>query len=99
MIRGYPDRASVAPGEKLVLHVSTDAPHFRVSFYRWGDGFVPMWTSRWFPGEHAPAESPGDAEEKVNLTAKDAKEERANHLNSTYFAVVAFLCVLRVLRG
>lgn len=53
MIGGYPNQASVAPGERLMLHVSTDAPRFRVRFYRWGDGFVPMRVSPWLEGEHA----------------------------------------------
>jgi hypothetical protein len=53
MIQGYPDRASVAPGERLVLHVATDAPRFRVSFYRYGDGFALMRESRWLAGKHA----------------------------------------------
>jgi hypothetical protein len=55
MIRGYPHSPSVAPGELLVLHVATDSPRFRVGFYRWGDGFVPMHRTGWLPGERAPA--------------------------------------------
>lgn len=53
MIQGYPHRASVAPGARLVLHVATDAPRFRVLFYRWGDGFIPMQESRWLAGAYA----------------------------------------------
>lgn len=53
MIAGYPSRASLAPGERLILHVSTDAPCFRVRFYRWGDGFIPVGQSRWLAGEYA----------------------------------------------
>ncbi|HJV52275.1 MAG TPA: N,N-dimethylformamidase beta subunit family domain-containing protein [Noviherbaspirillum sp.] len=52
MIRGYPARASVAPGEHLVLHVSTDAQRFRVLFYRWGDGLVPVHETRWLSGKN-----------------------------------------------
>jgi hypothetical protein len=55
MIHGYPGRASVAPGERLVLHVATDSPRFRVHFYRWGDGLVPMHSTGWLAGERAPA--------------------------------------------
>jgi len=55
MIQGYPARASVAPGERLVLHVSADSARFRVNFYRWGDGFVAMHRSGWLAGEKAPA--------------------------------------------
>jgi hypothetical protein len=57
MIRGYPHTPSVAPGERLVLHVATDSARFRVGFYRWGDGFEPVWRSGWLPGERAPARS------------------------------------------
>ncbi|TFW31102.1 N,N-dimethylformamidase beta subunit family domain-containing protein [Massilia horti] len=54
MIRGYPARASVAPGEQLLLHVATDSPRFRVRFYRYGDGPVPVHASGWMAGEDAP---------------------------------------------
>jgi hypothetical protein len=53
MIRGYPHRASVLPGERLVLHVATDSLRFRVNFLRWANGFVPMQQSAWLPGERA----------------------------------------------
>lgn len=53
MIAGYPARASVAPGETLVLRVSTDAPRFRVAFHRWGDGFVRMHETPWLAGSCA----------------------------------------------
>lgn len=39
MIRGYPRHASIWPGERLQLHVSTDRPRFRAALYRWGDGY------------------------------------------------------------
>jgi hypothetical protein len=60
MIHGYPGRASVAPGERLVLHVSTDSDRFRVSFYGWRDGFVQMFQSRWLAGERARPRGAGD---------------------------------------
>jgi hypothetical protein len=53
MISGYPRRASVLPGEPLVLHVATDSLRFRVNFLRWANGFVPMQQSGWLPGERA----------------------------------------------
>jgi hypothetical protein len=53
MIQGYPGRASVAPGERLVLHVATDAARFRVRFYRWADGLIPMHESQWLAGRYA----------------------------------------------
>ncbi|MFP5405496.1 MAG: N,N-dimethylformamidase beta subunit family domain-containing protein, partial [Gammaproteobacteria bacterium] len=58
MIRGYPGRPSVAPGQPLTLHVSTNAPRFRVAFHRWGDGFQAMQASGWLPGVDAPAGTP-----------------------------------------
>jgi hypothetical protein len=36
MIRAYPRFPSVFPGERLVLHVSTSSPRFRVEFFRQG---------------------------------------------------------------
>jgi hypothetical protein len=37
MIRGYPRWPTVSPGDKLTLHVATNAPRFRVEFYRQGE--------------------------------------------------------------
>ncbi len=42
MIRGYPRRPSVRPGDTLTLHVSTDQPSFHVEAYRQGETLVPM---------------------------------------------------------
>ncbi len=53
MIRGYPRHASVSPGEQLHLHVSTDAPRFRIVFHRWADGFIAMQETGWIEGRHA----------------------------------------------
>jgi hypothetical protein len=58
VIGGYPKGASVAPGETLVLHVSTDAPRFRVHVFRWAEDFVPVATTEWMPGRYAPAAGP-----------------------------------------
>lgn len=60
MISGYPGRASVLPGERLVLHVATDSARFRVNFLRWAEGFVPMRLSEWLPGERANPRGAGD---------------------------------------
>jgi hypothetical protein len=60
MIQGYPARASVAPGEQLVLHIATDSPRFRVVFYRWSDGLTPIQETSWLAGEYA---EPGRAED------------------------------------
>ncbi|WP_426103626.1 N,N-dimethylformamidase beta subunit family domain-containing protein [Massilia sp. TSP1-1-2] len=53
MIHGYAASASVWPGQRLVLHVSTDATRFRVGFYRWAGKLVHMFTSSWVDGERA----------------------------------------------
>jgi hypothetical protein len=58
VIHGYPGRASVAPGERLVLHISADAQRFRVTFYRWADGFIFMDESSWLAAEDP---APGNA--------------------------------------
>jgi hypothetical protein len=61
MIRGYPRRPSVRPGERLTLHVSTDAPAFRVEVYRQGPTLAPqgrLGPDR-LPGVHVP-DGPSD---------------------------------------
>ena len=58
MIRGYPRQPSPRPGEDLVLHVSTDAPQWRVEFYRYAGDLVPCGASGWFDGVDAPPHLP-----------------------------------------
>jgi hypothetical protein len=53
VIRGYPASAGVAPGDTLVLHIATDAPCFRVVFYRWGDGLLRLSETDWLSGKYA----------------------------------------------
>jgi hypothetical protein len=53
MIQGYPWPPSVAPGRTLQLHVSTDAPRFRVELYRQHDALRAMGSSGWFTGRRA----------------------------------------------
>src|SRR5690606_22211026 len=60
MIRGYPRDASVAPGRRLVLHVSTDAPRFRVAFHRLVEDLEPMCVSAWLPGRYAEPRAAAD---------------------------------------
>jgi len=55
VIRGYPERASVARGGRLVLHVATDAKRFRVRLHRVGEQMVTVHESAWLPGCDAPA--------------------------------------------
>ncbi len=54
MIAGYAASASIAPGEKLVLHVSTDAPRFRVAMYQWVGRLEHFHTTAWLEGRLAP---------------------------------------------
>jgi hypothetical protein len=59
MIYAYPNRPSVLPGPKsLKLHVSTDAPQFRVDFYRQGKSFDFLLSSGWLTGFNFPSGSP-----------------------------------------
>jgi hypothetical protein len=51
VIEGYPEEATVRPGGRLVLRVSTDAPAFRVLVYRCGAQVELVGSSGWFPGE------------------------------------------------
>jgi hypothetical protein len=57
MIRGYVEQPSPCPGGSLTLRVSTDAPQFRVEFYRCGDGLARCGGSGWLPGEDVPSRS------------------------------------------
>jgi len=54
VIRGYPGRPSVPPGDDLTLHVSTTAPWFRADFYRQSTGLVFVASSEWMPGACVP---------------------------------------------
>ncbi len=60
MIQGYPDRPSVLPGGTLTFHVSTDAPRFRVDFYRQGQTLVFMGNlgGGWMVGQNVPQGRP-----------------------------------------
>lgn len=58
MIFGYPDQTSVRPGDELTLRVSTDAPEFRVEFYRCGAAFAFCGESEWLAGRDVPQHLP-----------------------------------------
>ncbi len=60
IVRGYPARPSVKPGEVLALHVSTRAPWFRVEFYRQGATLELVDTSAWQRGQYAPPRRPDE---------------------------------------
>lgn len=60
MIRGYPGRPSVLPGERLVLHVATDSPRFRIGVYRWAGCLQLVQQGDWLPGEKAPERGPAE---------------------------------------
>lgn len=55
MIFGYAGKASVWPGQRLMLHVSTDAARFRIMLYRWVGELLHVFSSDWLPGIRAPA--------------------------------------------
>ncbi len=58
MIRGYPAQPSPRAGGTVVLHVSTDAPEFRIELFRCGAAMTPLSTSGWLPGTDAPLHLP-----------------------------------------
>jgi hypothetical protein len=61
LIKGYPERASVAAGGRLVLHVATDASRFRVRFLRCGADLTVCETSGWLSGIPADERTAGMA--------------------------------------
>ncbi len=58
MIRAYPEHPSVAPGDDLVLRVSTTARRFRVDFHRFGGETALVFRSDWEPGRPVPDHLP-----------------------------------------
>jgi hypothetical protein len=73
MIEGYPQHPSVLPGGQLDLHVSTDAPAFRVEFHRWGPELSHRGSSEWLDGRHAPHHLPYQdwGRDNIGLDAAD----------------------------
>jgi hypothetical protein len=58
MIRGYVEQPSPRPGGSLTLRVATDAPRFRVEFYRCGPQLVRCGGSPWLDGVQCPPHQP-----------------------------------------
>jgi hypothetical protein len=59
VIRAYPAAPTVTAGQTLTLHISTDAPRFRIAFFRCGKAIERQEIAvPWFRGECAPS---GDA--------------------------------------
>src|SRR5919205_516244 len=58
MIRGYVEQPSPRAGGVARLHVSTDAPRFRVEVYRYGAEAALRYRSGWFDGVDAPLHLP-----------------------------------------
>ena len=58
MIQGYPAQPSLIPGDELTFHVSTDAPEFRVDFYRQGWTLAFKQSSGWLTGQNLPPHLP-----------------------------------------
>ncbi len=58
MLRAFPSEPSADAGGRLVLHVATDAPSFRVRIERWSDGVQAVHEAGPFAGEDAPPGAP-----------------------------------------
>jgi hypothetical protein len=58
VIRGYVEQPSPRPGELLSLRVSTDAPRFRVEFYRYGSDAQFRTYTDWLVGRDVPPHMP-----------------------------------------
>src|SRR5579871_2005260 len=66
-IQGYPEEASGFPGDTITFRVATDAPQFRIDFYRQGVTLQSTGVSTpWLPGR------PGDLHEPDQDWAEDA---------------------------
>jgi hypothetical protein len=57
MARGYPQAPSASPGTTLTVHVASDAPLFRLDFFRQGGALAFAGSSPWYAGP-APAGTP-----------------------------------------
>ena len=55
---GYAEQPSPRAGGSVTLRVATEAPQFRVEFYRCGAELTPLGGSGWLPGENAPPHLP-----------------------------------------
>jgi hypothetical protein len=58
VIRGYVEQPSPRPGGWFTLRVATDAPQFRVEFYRYGAALSPCGAVGPLPGQDAPLHLP-----------------------------------------
>lgn len=58
MIRGYVEQPSPRPGGSLTLRVATDAPCFRVQYYRYGARPQLCLSTGWMPGQDVPTHLP-----------------------------------------
>ena len=60
MIYGYAAKASLWPGERLMLHVSSGSGRFRVVIYRWAGKLERVMAGPWLTGERAGVRSAAD---------------------------------------
>jgi N,N-dimethylformamidase beta subunit-like protein len=58
VIRGYAEQPSPRCGQRLTLRAATDAPEFRVEFYRCGAEMAACGGTSWLPGHDAPLHLP-----------------------------------------
>jgi hypothetical protein len=72
MIQGYPDTPSVFPGDTIQFRVSTDAPQFRIDFYRQGASLDSQLSTGWLPGAFADDHDP-DQDWGVAAVRRDGK--------------------------
>ena len=73
MIQGYPEQSSAFPGDVVTFRVATDAPEFRIEFFRQGATFedTGVKTTWWVgkPGE----DHEGDQDFGLPATRRDGK--------------------------
>ncbi|KWK76864.1 N,N-dimethylformamidase beta subunit family domain-containing protein [Burkholderia ubonensis] len=74
MIQGYPDDASAFPGDTITFHVATDAPQFRIEFFRQGATLADTGVKTdWLAG--SPGEDhEGDQDFGTVATRRDGKQ-------------------------
>jgi hypothetical protein len=73
MIQGYPDNSSALPGDTITFHVSTDAPQFRIDFYRQGATLDFQLSTDWMAGVFADDHDP-DQDWGIAATRRDGKQ-------------------------
>jgi hypothetical protein len=76
MIQGYASPTSVFPGDSISFYVSTDAPQFRIDFYRQGSTLQFINSTAWFAGVFADNHEP-DGDWSKSEIRRDGKQVAA----------------------